>query len=430
MAAEFYDVLYYVYVFVFGTFVSMRIACGAFARRMWRLYALLCPAMLIVQGIALGLCGMDGVWRLYPLIVHLPLMLILTAALRVKWYVAAVSVIISYSLCQLLRWLGLLLAWMGLRQPAALLVHLAACQLLLLLLDRYCLEAIHEVLASTGYVMCCFSAPPVLYYACEYFMLYTGERFADIQALSEIIPTAMVLFFTLFSIAFSREMKKSRQVECQAEALEMELSYAQREIASLRAVQERTAIYRHDLRHHLTAVKSLLSAGGREQADTYIREVEREIDALVPARYCGNETINLLLGAFAQKAEDAGVALHIRVTLPETLDVPDTELCSLLLNGLENALKSAAALPGGKEKTIDVFGDVRQNTLLLEIRNPCREGIRMRDGVPQAEDGQQHYGCLSIQSIVERRKGICTFEATQGVFVLRIALPLRRDGTR
>ena len=54
----------------------------------------------------------------------------------------------------------------------------------------------------------------------------------------------------------------------------------------------------------------------------------------------------------------------------------------------------------------------------------------MREGVPQAEDGQQHYGCLSIQSIVERRKGICTFEATQGVFVLRIALPLRRDGTR
>lgn len=427
MQTSAYEILYYMYVFVFGSFVSMRIACGSFTAKTWRVFAVLCPALLLLQGIALQFCGMDMVWKLYPLIAHLPLMVIMVAALHAKWVASAVSVIISYSMCQMLRWLGLLGEWLGLSQPGALVIHLASCQLLLLLLNRVCLDAVHEVLRSSVDVLCCFGIPPVLYYFYEYFMMYTGYRFGSNQALMELVPTGMVLCFTLVSVAFRREMQKSREAECQAAALEMELSYAQREITSLRAVEEQTAIYRHDLRHHLMVVKSLLEASGREQADSYISEVQSEIDALVPVRYCENETINLLLGAFAEKAEKAGVELKTRVTLPATLnEVPDPELCAMLLNGLENAWRAAAALPEGVAKSVDVFGDVRQNTLLLEIRNTCREGIRMQDGIPRAEDSEQHFGCRSIQSIAQRRKGICTFEASQGVFVLRIAVPLHR----
>lgn len=101
------------------------------------------------------------------------------------------------------------------------------------------------------------------------------------------------------------------------------------------------------------------------------------------------------------------------------LNLPDTELCVMLSNGLENALNAADLLSAGAEKYIEVFCGTRQSNLLIEIKNPYQGEIVMRDGLPQAANKERSYGCRSIQSIVQRRKGVCTFDAAQGVFVLR-----------
>ena len=48
----------------------------------------------------------------------------------------------------------------------------------------------------------------------------------------------------------------------------------------------------------------------------------------------------------------------------------------------------------------------------------------MRDGIPLASGPERRFGCRSMQLIAQRRKGFCTFEASDGVFVLRVAIPL------
>ena len=420
-----YDVLYYIYVFLFGTYVSLRIALGVFALREWRLFATACPALLILQGVLLQTQGVEHVWALYPLIAHLPLLLILVGLCRIDGYRAAVSVAIAYALCQLLRWVGLVIGVLSLAPTATLVLHLSVCHALFLLLDRYVLGAIHDILCSDASVRGGFGALPVIYYLYDYFMRYTMQRYADEELFRELLPTATVLSFILFAIVYQRELSKGNQAQCHAQALELELQYAQHEIALLRTIQEKTAIYRHDLRHHLSMLGSLIAADRQEQALSYIRRTESEIDTLVPTRYCENETVNLLLSSFNGKAKEQGVNVSIRAALPQALALPDTELCTLLLNGLENACAAASALPEGASRTISVLLDVRQNNLLLEIRNPYAGEITMRDGLPLAASPERHYGCRSIQSIAHRRKGICTFHAQDGVFTLRIAIPLR-----
>ena len=118
------------------------------------------------------------------------------------------------------------------------------------------------------------------------------------------------------------------------------------------------------------------------------------------------------------------MSINIRASLPKELRLPETELCTLLSNGLENALNAVSALPAESEPAIDFFGGIKQNHLLLEIRNPYAGEIAMQDGIPLASGPERHYGCRSIQLIVQRRKGDCSFEACDGVFVLRIAIPL------
>jgi len=418
------DLLYYVYILFFGVYCAMKLTCGSFARKEWSLFGILSPALLLVQGILLELLGIEWIWRLYPLIAHLPIALALILFLHVKWDAALLSVIVSYSLCQMTRWIGLVVNLFCQTPVAVLIVHLSLCMILLILLDRYCLPPIHDVLCHSERLFLVFGALPVLYYIYEYFMIYTQRRFAEIQVFQELLPTAMVFFFTLFTIAFQRESEKRRQVEQQGFILEMKLDHAGHEVSALRTVQEQTAIYRHDMHHHLSMISSLLASDRPEQAAEYIHRMVRQIESIVPRRYCENDTINLLLGSFQKQAEQKGVSLSVKASLSAQLCLSDTELCVILSNGLENALNAVQQLPESAQREIGVFLAINQNKLLIEIRNPYAGSVSFQNGVPVAQDQGQHYGCRSIVSVVQRRNGICSFEAEEGVFLLRIAIPL------
>lgn len=131
----------------------------------------------------------------------------------------------------------------------------------------------------------------------------------------------------------------------------------------------------------------------------------------------------LFLPAFHLQSQRQGAVLTVDASLPNDVAISDTELCSLLSNGLENALHSVADLPADR-KQISLYCGVRQNKLLIEIRNPCAGPIAMRDGLPVSDREGHGYGCRSIQAIAQRNGGLCVFSARQGQFLLQIMLPV------
>jgi len=420
-----YDLAYNIYILLFGVYVSMCIACGHFTAKQWRLYSVLCPVLLLIQGIVLYLFNAETVRFLYPVITHLPLVLLLIFREKVKCGIALVSVSISYSVCQLPRWIGLFLSLIHLPPASAAVIHIALSQLLLVLLDRLYLTAIHSVIRLSPKLLLSFGTLPVIYYLFEYFMLYTHKSYVGLSLLNELLPTALIFFFILFVIVYQQEAQKRMQTENQMHSLQMELVQADQNINTLRAIEEQTAIFRHDLRHHLTLIAGLLASGKQEAALQYIRETQEQIDAIIPLRLCANETVNLLLCAYKERANRQSVSLSVKAELPEKLPLSDTELCAMLSNGLENALSAVSDLPQCAERSVDVFFCVRQDNLLLEIKNPYHSEVFMEKGLPVSRAPGSHYGCRSIQSIALRRQGMCTFSAIDGIFTLRVVIPLK-----
>lgn len=131
----------------------------------------------------------------------------------------------------------------------------------------------------------------------------------------------------------------------------------------------------------------------------------------------------LFLPAFHLQSQRQGTVLTVDASLPNDVAISDTELCSLLSNGLENALHAVANLPADR-KQISLYCGVRQNKLLIEIRNPCAGPIAMRDGLPVSDREGHGYGCRSIRAIAQRNGGLCVFSARQGQFLLQIMLPV------
>ena len=181
-----------------------------------------------------------------------------------------------------------------------------------------------------------FSVVPFLYYL--YVFSALGVDFSSLIDsggwLVRYFPSLEVFVFYFLLLSVYRNLSEKHEIEAEQAALTQRLASSEERIAMLNESEMQTAVYQHDMRHHLNAIDGFLAAGKPQQAEEYIRKVRSDIERITPKRYCDNELVNLLCSSFAGKAQRMGVRL-------------------------------------GK--------------LLVEIQNPCAEGLVMRDGLPVSE---------------------------------------------
>ena len=411
-------------VLIFGLFLSVHISGGWAYARQRRSIMLLYLIFLVIQAVLIMLFGMDFVQRIYPLIVHLPLVLILIIAMKRRIDIALFSVFTAYLCCQLPNWVGLLFSALT---GSALVGKISYCLVILpiyWMLKRHFVRHAYDAIHHSAQTMYLFGSLPLVYYVYD----YVSDTYADLlpvssPALTEFFTTAIIVFFIACLIAYRVQTRQRAYAELQRSVLEVELKQAGTELENLRRIDNQTAIYQHNMRHHLTAIAGFLSTGNTQQAQEYIRSVQADVEAITPKRYCENELVNLLCSSFLTKAEHQDVQLTIEAKVPQHLPLPDTALSSLLSNGLENALLAVCELESPL-RWIRFSCGIRAGKLLIEIANPYHGEIVMHDGLPVSRREGHGFGCRSIRSIAVQHGGMCTFEPAHGMFTLRVMLPI------
>ena len=232
-----------------------------------------------------------------------------------------------------------------------------------------------------------------------------------------ITLTAYILILDIAKSSREKEALQGAQM-----ALALQLESANQQLAALQTTQEQSAIYRHDMRHHFSMIIGYLADGDNRKAEKYIRRAQADIDEITPARYCQNNAVNLILSFFEAKAKKLGVSFSVDADLPQTLPIPETELCTLLSNGLENAIVAASQVPEGQFRKVRVSCQTHKRNLLILIENNFTGEVVIQEGLPQSLREGHGFGVRSMTMIAEKYKGLCSFEAKGEIFTLRIAL--------
>jgi len=411
-------------VSIFGAVLAASY-CGAVdtRKRRW-IFTGSVALILLIQGVAFALWDEEFLRRIYPLTSHLPLLLLLMfLTKRVTW--PLISILTAYLCCQVRRWVTLLLVFLFsggtvLQEAVELILTLP----LLLLLLRFVSPAVRQLAAYPPKLQWQFGAIPAVYYVFDYMTrVYTDLLVKGSPVVVEFMPFVCCAAYLVFLLYHSVEERIQSQLSQSQSNLRIQLNQSVREIHALRESQALARQYRHDMRHHLQYLAARLENGQTEQAQSYISDICREIEAQKVQRYCENEAANLILSAFAGRAKRDGVAMDVRGTLPEFLVIPDMDLCVLLSNALENALHACTPLAAaGKACTIDVQFYEQNGKLFLQVINPSEKPVRFRDGIPLSDEPGHGIGVQSICTIVERYGGVHSFQVRDGQFILRLSL--------
>lgn len=418
------SILNNVSVSFFGSILSASFCDALNTRKNRRIFVFSMLLLPLLQGLVYFVWGGEFMRKIYPLVVHLPLLLLLYILTdRLLW--PLFSILSAYLCCQLRRWIALFtVAVFSGGTTMQDFVELLITVPLLLLLLRYASPAVRPLSDYPAKVQCQFGSIPALYYGFDYITcVYTDLLISGNAVAVEFMPfvcCAAYLVFLLYNSSKERTQNQLKQVQ---KSLGIQLNQAVREIDALRESQILARQYRHDMRHHLQYVSACIENGQEEQAQAYIAGICKEIEAQKVVRYCENEAANLILSAFAGRAEKAGIQMNVKGALPSCITVSDSDLCVLLSNALENALHACQPLVAAKETcVIDVQFFDRDGKLFLQIENPCKNIVSFENGIPVSNEPGHGIGVQSICAIVERYGGIYTFLVQNDHFILRLSL--------
>ncbi len=410
----------YFIALLFGTAIAVSFAGISRTQKNHISLGCLTVILFILQIVSLRLWGMAVTVKLYPLLSHLPVVIFIVVYLKRSWLTSLTSMFASFLCCQPPRWVGTVA---GVAFNSASMNHVGyvlTAFLMYCLLQKYAVKSIHHLMERSVKSCLLFGAIPAFYYLFDYAAtVYTDFMYSGARVAVQFMPFVTSSFYFVFVLLYYTETQKQTNIQRERDMLETQFKKSQTEFASLRQLQQNAATYRHDMRHHFALLQGLASEGRIEEIKKYLRTAQSDIDVITPIRFCENETVNLILSAFAAKAKQSEILLTVDAKLPDSLSFSDTELCSLLSNALENAIQASVRIEDSNKRCIKLRMYSKNTKICIDIRNSYHTEPIFHQGFPVSNEQYHGFGTKSMAHIVEKHGGVFRFSVKDGWFIFQ-----------
>lgn len=379
---------------------------------------LICLLLYIPCTLLLGETYTDPI---YPLLVHLPLLLVLVFHYKFRWLPALISILTAYLCCQFSNWIGLFALTLTKNPVWYYSTRIAMTFITFFFLFKFVRRTTQTIFSKENKELVIIGFLPFIYYIFDYAstkfsnLLYSGNK-----VVVEFMGFAFSIGYLIFLLVYFKESEKKSEIRQYSDRMEMQLISLQKEIEQVRNSEQTLAILRHDMRHHLNFILSMLNQNHPEKAISYIQEIGTAYDDTIVTRYCKNETLNSVISIYKTRFLERNINFLPEICVQKDLPCPDLSLCTILSNALENALHALEHTSG--EKWVSLHIMQKENLLLLEIKNPIETMPKFIDGIPISDKKGHGIGTKSIVYYVQQLNGQCHFSVEEHCFVLKIIL--------
>lgn len=379
-------------------------------------------ALYGLQIISYLLFGMESAEMIYPLITHLPLLLLFTLYFKQKALSSLFAILSAYLCCQISKWFGVLAFSISHETWVMFAIRIASTIPIWYTIIQYASKSVHIILSKSKRTIIIFGILPATYYLFDYIAtVYTNLLYSGSQLVFEFLPFILCIAYLLFSVIYFKEYEEKCKAEQQKKLIEIQTTQSIKEITEIKRSEYEISLIRHDMRHFLNNVSSLIENKDYAGAQDYIQKVIEVTDKTAVHSFSANKMINMILSSYQSRMTDRNIRLDATVVIPAELPCSELEFTSILSNGLENAINAVSKLEEDK-RTIRLKLCMKNNKLLLSIDNPYYYAPEFKDGLPVTEAKGHGLGTQSIQYMTAKLNGNCQFTAEEGTFTLRVVL--------
>ncbi len=240
-----------------------------------------------------------------------------------------------------------------------------------------------------------------------------------IAACYTLLIVSNVLVFDYFNSIYKNTLNESK-ITAAEEIIKKQTEQYQ----TLKDYQGNIAKIRHDHNNFCIGVLYAIESGNTSEA---INQIKKECDVnYIDAEYAGN-LIHTVVDIKKQTALDLGIEIDFEYRELQKLLIPSVDMSIILGNAIDNAIEATHKLSDTSKKRIRLFVALKNDTVIITIKNPTISEIDPNNLTTEKEDRENHgFGIISMKQIAAKYNGEVLFSYNNGVFVTSIIM---RNGT-
>jgi len=411
----------YTLLLMFGILLSVAFAGVRLSKGNALIISVLFALCGIIQATAYALFNEMLVWKIYPLIGHMPVILLLCLYFRLRISTSLAAVVTTYLCCQPAKWFGIFMETLTDNQRAGQITHIITLLLTGAVIIWHLAPCISEIYRKDNRSIFIFSIVPMVYYIFDYSMgVYTGFFTDNNRIVVEFLPFFLCIAYLMFCVVYYKEYEKKTDAERKEQIIRITAEQQAKESETLRRGEHEIRCMHNDVLMFLSRLSLYLQREETKAAQKIIKDFKAYMEASSIKRYCENAMVNYILTEYGAKCRDEHIDFQASLDIAD-LTVDEVMFTSILSNALDNAMYAQMELPKGK-RSIKVMLKISDSKLLLSVRNPFRKKPLFADGMPVSDKSGHGYGTQSIRYITEHLGGNCQFTIENETFVLRVVL--------
>ena len=207
------------------------------------------------------------------------------------------------------------------------------------------------------------------------------------------------------------------------QALELKAQLAMENYRVMEEQSRNDAEQRHEYRNQLSSLKIMLDQNKTEEAVQYLAELQSQSRS--PLKFTDHFAINAILQNAAARAKELDFQIEVYARVSEHLNIPESDLCTLLFNMLDNAFEAVAQIQEPAKRQLTLRIKQRESTLGIYCANTYDVApVFDHDGKIISRKAERGHGLGTIQMerIVGKYNGKLDLSYSDELFIAQAAL--------
>ncbi len=283
-----------------------------------------------LQLVAMYTASEETVWKLYPLITHFPLIMLLCLVYQKHLATAATAVFTAYLCCQPAKWTGVLILQFWDSPAAALAMRMLSLLLIGYVAVFHLSPCLAEIFNKDDRSVCIFGIVPAVYYLFDYAtVIYTDLWLRNVRVVMEFPALFLSALYMIFCVIYYREYEQKTDAQHKEQVVQIAVEQQAKELSAIKQATQETRLLRHDMRLFLSRLSLAIENGDMETVRIMINSQISQIDGAKLVRYCNNDIVNYVISDYAARCKEKGVTFDCNVKL-EKLAVDETMFASVI----------------------------------------------------------------------------------------------------
>lgn len=271
---------------------------------------------------------------------------------------------------------------------------------------------------------------PACFYALLHLVILPDRiRVSEDALVIAKIPLVFIWVFCTFLVytlilRMLQDTVEQAELERKLEVSRLNASVQKKQYENLLDKIQETKANRHDMRHHMLAMKSYCNVKEYDQVEAYINQYMESTSLDQSLIFCENVMLNGMMQFYYERLQEHHIKTKINLQIPKSIIFKDEDICVVFGNAIENAYEACmrqTKTPRWIHVKACMFG---KDSFTMQVKNSYEGEIKSTNNgnLISSKRNEEGMGVNSMKRICEKYNGTCQYHYENHIFILSIQL--------